>query len=110
MKLPYSKLDLQIALLTAITKLEKYEEEKNNIENILNNEFPGLNTPAQVNKATAEHFGISLTDLINSPNYEKLTDEYKTYVSHKIIDILKDKVKLTDKEARAIILFGLDLL
>lgn len=102
MECPYDKITLQIALITASKKFEEYEKAngegyKDEIVNSLATENKSLNI------AVAEHNGITVDQLINSPNYQLLKTEYMNDLMLKFMSSLKLKINLTDKEAWAIL-------
>ncbi len=108
-KVPYTKLELRTALHALcidesteelVDKVNKKFKEKHNIV---------LENKSELNKQVAENNGITVIDLINSPNYDRLTDEFKFDMLHSMVDILIEE-GLNNKEAWALITLGLGLL
>jgi len=103
---PYDKITLQIALLGLETKMADdtlAEKINSRLSDFL------IDDKAVLNKKIAEHNGIEVIDLINSPNYETLTQEFSKTLIHKAIDILKEET-FTDKEAWALVAIGTGIL
>jgi len=72
MRVPYPKDQLLLAMASVDEKLFSDPESiQDSLGEILNVEQPSLNLQA------AEHNGISVLDLINSPNYETLIKRYQ---------------------------------
>jgi len=61
-----------------------------------------LNDKVALNKAVAEHNGISVADLINSPNMEKLIGGYQMHLvitgSKTVVDWLQEKLEDCSEE------------
>lgn len=103
MNCPYDKTTLMIGVLGANRKLEEYE--KKNGEGSAKKKFeeysylfvPETNT--DVNKAVAESNGITVGQLINSPNYSTLKNEHAFMMVRKAMNVLKEEFGLDDKEA-----------
>lgn len=102
MACPYHRLELLVALSTAVKKVEKISEEQG--EEFINKEIPQLPEPAELNKVVAERNGISVEALIASPNYKVLKQEYMESVFSELRMKLQEKFGLTDKESWAIFL------
>lgn len=105
MNVPYDKLSLQVAMLSAGNKLVAYEAA--NGEGSLEAKITalGLQSPpsgAELNAQTAAHHGITVPELIGSPNYARLKEEYGEHMTLKVIDAMKDAFGLEDKEAWAV--------
>ncbi len=105
-KIPYSEIELKIALLGIDeAKFKEIGEElKKELETI------GPNNQAELNQKTAEYHGITLETLINSPNYGKLCEKYQEYVFEIIIKKLTNSPGLTKKQAWGVVAAGLGLL
>lgn len=100
---PYDEMTLKIALISAGSKLD----EEGLQEKLLENLAPySPETPADLNKKIAEHHGISLLDLINSPNFISLKDDYLLHHLALIRKIYKD-FGFDDKEAWALMCLSL---
>lgn len=98
--LPYSQLELTIALSGAAKIMEGKEEEVDKKLDALKLKFSTDNKM----KATADFIGISLTDLINSPNMNSLINHYEAYQRGCILDVLTD-LGLSKKEAWAVFIY-----
>lgn len=103
-RLPYTELELRISLLGLDEEILNEE-----LNEKLNNKFGSLNDKADLNKKIAEHNGISVKDLIDSPNYKTLHEEYIDSVTHQVIKELTN-AGLEDKQAWALVAIGSGLL
>lgn len=104
-KIPYSSMELRVALLN-------FDENKFSEDKIkeLKSEFEDLSNDKDQNKRVAEYHGISVEQLINSPNYKVLCEEYGESIIYEFVKKLKEKFETTDKEAWALVLYCLELL
>ncbi len=103
--LPYTKLDLLVALKTAEPLIDKLTEKGDLLEPL-----PGdTDDPKEQKKAIAEHHGITLMELINSPNYEKLVDEFAEWGTKQYIKRLEG-MGFDHKQSCAILAVGSNLL
>jgi len=103
---PYDQLTLKLALLGLETKMEDTslaEKINDRLSDFL------VDDKAELNKRIAKHNGIEVTDLINSPNYKTLMEEYSQKLMMQAIDILKEE-SFTDKEAWALLAIGTGIL
>lgn len=99
---PYTKLQLLVAGMSASSKMNALGEEViDDLANRLNAISSG--DPAEFNKAVAASNGITVLDLINSPNMALMQDDHRERCLHKAVDILKS-LGFTDEEAWAIML------
>jgi hypothetical protein len=92
-KIPYTKTELVLAAITASSKIEEKQEElvkRLNEISIVNN--------GNVNEAVAKHNGITVLDLINSPNMQLLIEQWYSHNMEQAVKILKD-YGLTEVEA-----------
>jgi phosphoribosylaminoimidazole (AIR) synthetase len=97
--IPYSKFELSLALISASELIEaKQEEIRQKLETIVKVE------PENKMKAVADFTGISLNDLINSPNMDKLVKRFDDYNLNQVVTILKE-AGLSDKEAWAVFIY-----
>ena len=96
--IPYSKFELTFALGTAGDILEPKQKELTEKVNAIAAE------PENKMKAVAEFIGISLNDLINSPNMDKLIQQFDDYKRDQVMIILKE-LGLSDKEAWAVFVY-----
>ena len=63
----------------------------------------GLNSDKSLNIMVAEHNGIEVLELINSPNYDKIITEFKKQYWHTFVTTVVSETTLTRKEAYAIL-------
>jgi hypothetical protein len=105
-KIPYDALTLQVAVATMDEEKVKDESLLVKIQELTN----CFNDKSTLNKAIAIDNGISVIDLINSPNYTLLKDNYSWEQVNKIVDFLVKEKGWEDKEAWGIIAYGLGLL
>ena len=87
--------------------MEKITEKK---VDELRDEFP---VPPEgksgLDNAIAKHYGISVEKLTSSPNYNTLCQEYEEDIIQQLAKKLVEKFGITDKEAWALIVYGLGL-
>lgn len=102
MDCPYDEMTLKIALITASSKFEAFEKANGTA---YRDEIVGslATENKSINAAVAEHHGIAVEQLINSPNYQLLKTEYMNGLMLKFMESLKLKLNLTDKEAWAML-------
>lgn len=95
-EIPYTDFELKLALFGVQNSEERIKE----ISEHLKKDIPS--TPAQKHKCIADHYGISVLDLINSPNFEILVQKFEL---SKIFEFKQKMVEggFTEKEAWAII-------
>jgi hypothetical protein len=110
MKLPYSKFALIEALVSVSKKVpdKKMEETFKEIEKELDDKLPS-NT-ISVNSLVAKHNNISIETLTNSPNLQALQSQYQEFLYISVANKIQEKLKITEKEAWAIITVKLNLL
>lgn len=101
LKCPYSELELNIAMLKLNNSLteEMADEIATEVENILGKR---ATTPAEFNLAVAKHNGITLEQLVNSPNMEYLVTSFRQYAVNTIFSVLRRK-GLSELEVWAVI-------
>ena len=90
LKVPYTKNELLLAVVTAATKLEnlsseKQEELRDSIDGVCEMDQDG-----NVNKAVANYNGISVQDLINSPNMAFLIQQWRMVHLNKAVNVMKN--------------------
>jgi len=95
---PYNQFDLTLANLSAVSKL--YDE---TVQQKISDEFKCITDIQNLNEEVAKYHGISIKDLIDSPNLITLIELYKESMFHKGIAIF-EKYGLTNQEAYAIML------
>lgn len=101
---PYDDLEINIAALGLNNKLEVIDAMLNDPEFTV--KFSAPASKADLNKDIANFQGISISELINSPNYNTLVEEYKNSEVHRLLEYLKSK-GFSDKEAWAFLVLGL---
>ena len=107
MKIPYSALELKVALLGIDSKIINDEKDEKFAEKI--SSFVPKNKN-DLNKKIAEYNGVGVMDLINSPNYTILCNEYKEAVVKDLVRKVKDEFNLTSKQAWAFFACSIGLL
>jgi predicted esterase YcpF (UPF0227 family) len=98
LNLPYTKMELMLACITAMPKVEEHAIE---LEGRLN-QLHDIDK-VSINEAVAMQNGISMLDLINSPNMAYLVEQYKSDRMHEAVKIFVE-FGLTEKEAWACLL------
>lgn len=104
---PYSALELQMAMISAANKFEAYEKEHG--EASVTKQLaalpgmPAAKSRAEYNQIVADHHGISVDVLVNSPNYEKLQSEHTESIVGHTIRFLETTFGFDNKEAWAIV-------
>lgn len=96
---PYDELTLKIALMGASKKLEVDGLQERILEKISS---ISSKTMSEFNQAVAEYHGISVLDLINSPNYESLKGEFGNHNISRLVSIYKEE-GFDDKESWALV-------
>lgn len=100
-KSPYDFMTLQIASLSMIRKVQEYlvihgEEKANTVIDEVMEHAP---TPAKI----AAFVGVSLDNLVASPNYEKFKEEYMHKAINAVVTSLQEEMKLDEKEVWALL-------
>ena len=106
-KIPYNKLELTIALSGISENDKDFIKKLTKIKDDLLKKMPG--SKKERNKLIAEENGISVKDLLNSPNYELLGSQYEERIFNDFRNRIKDDLNLTEKQSWAIVAvaFGL---
>lgn len=105
MKCPYSHLELMAAVLT----ISEDFTEKNNDEIVSRMNALVGNKEATLearNHEAAKVHGISVDTLINSPNYDKLMEEFEWDLVNRGIKVLEE-LGLDNKQAWGFMLYGI---
>lgn len=97
-QVPYNQFDLTLANLSALSKLTDEDLQKKIME-----EFEPIIDTNNLNEKVAKFHGISVKDLIDSPNLTTLIELYKEHTFSEGIKIF-EKYGLTHKEAFAVML------
>jgi len=105
MEILYTKFELLTALLagglSGLSK-EKFDEQLAEIEAELVAEF-SVADRKEFNQRVAEHAGVGVESLVNSPNYELLCDEYGKDIFQKLVKKMVEKMGITEIVAWAMI-------
>lgn len=99
MKIPYHDLELRLALVEIDAKIT--EEAMDKIGEFIQDILP--QAKVDMNKLVAEANGISVVDLINSVNYEKLKEEYVDDAFDKLVVKIQEIIECDAKAAWAIV-------
>ena len=100
---PYSREELKLALLGMdMTKLESGEIADNINKAFIECEF--LTSKGSSKESISKYHGITIKDLINSPNYSTLVDEYVGSQIRQVISIFKEQGGFSNKEAWGLII------
>ena len=95
---PHSELELHVAALGLIEKLKDKETQQAILNAGDEHKTVGTDTAKNRKEQAAEYHGITVKDLIDSPNYEKLIKEFVTHTCRKLMSSFKSH-GFTDKEA-----------
>ena len=102
-KIPYTDLELSLAGITASKKFEeKSEEELDAIQQKIEGSILLKNNVSKL-QSIADHFGIPLEMLVNSPNYKTMTEQYESHLLLETKNIIQAEFDLTDVESWAIL-------
>ena len=99
MNCPYDEITLKVALIGLNSKMEDESlaiRVKERMSEFL------ITDKSELNKKIAEHNGVGVLDIINSPNYITLKEEFSKTLLLKTIEVLKEET-FSDTEAWAII-------
>jgi len=99
-KCPYNAFDLRMASMSLTD--EKIKEAVEGLDDALEEQFK-TNEPTILDRVAAYH-GISKKDLIDSPNYQILCDQYSTNLFSATRAFIARKDDLTDKQAWFIVM------
>lgn len=103
--IPYNKIELSLALLA----LNDVDEELL-VKTAEKLKPLGEKTQKEINKEVAEDNGITVAELIASPNFEKLISNFEEKKIKAIQKTLMEDLGITDKQAWAVIAAGMGLL
>lgn len=96
-KVPYSKTELLLAAITACSKIEENSEEiAAKLKKVSDEDI-------SLNESVAKHNGISVLDLINSPNMPYLVEQWRAHCMEQALLVFKE-YGLTEKEAWSCVL------
>jgi len=107
--IPYTDIEIKIALLRLGQRMDSKEFEDKLDAFTPEKVAPDLMDKKALNKAIAESNGISVKDLINSPNYGTLKDEYTFGRIRDVIKLMESNLGLANDEAWAIMAAGIGL-
>ena len=105
--IPYDAIELRLALMNIPEDLldeEKTREVREGFEKRL------PKNQSEKNKLVAAAHGITVLDLINSPNYKILVEDYAHGILRDLVGILKEKFGATDVQAWALIAVSIGLI
>ena len=105
MNCPYTKMELMIALISVEGKLEGKDDK---LQEALVAIAPEVTTKAGLNVAISEYNGITVQQLIDSPNYKVLVEEYQDNKVCMAISMLERDFGMSNKEAWAMMVAGTD--
>ena len=115
MKCPYNRFEILTARLTLNQKLEKnYPGEKGDeelaemFESLVANEFADLGnmTPAEEKLKIAEAQGITVQQLVDSPNYQAFKEEWMESNTLRVMKTIQETLNTTDVEAWAFMIMA----
>jgi len=106
LKVPYDEVTLKKSLGGASAKLEVAGLQEGILERITKTT---AQSQAEFNRFVSEFHGIGVSDLVNSPNYEKLKEDYGVHHVSQIHRIYLES-GFTDIESWALICVGFDKL
>lgn len=103
---PYNKTDLLLAINNINNKFYEKADEIGDIlgEWCIKYGMSNKNTQLDLNKIIAKNNGISVSELINSPNMDFLVKQHHDNFVSDLIQKLKNDFNFTDKEAWSIIM------
>jgi hypothetical protein len=104
--IPYSQLELDIALLGVSNTLEDAVATEAMEEIVTFFEQKTGKTQAERNSKIAEFHGISVLDLINSPNLNILVEMFQESRTLEMKTVIMEKLGVSDKESWAIITYA----
>lgn len=110
MNIPYNKMELVLALYGIEQRISDEELDRvgKEIKAKLEEKLPDEKT--SINVLIAKQNGISVEEVINSPNLKLLQAQYYESIYSFALTELQEKMKLTEKEAYAILAELLGLL
>ncbi|RJQ28063.1 hypothetical protein C4565_04215 [Candidatus Parcubacteria bacterium] len=110
MNIPYDKMELVLALYGIEQRMsdEEFNKVGEEIKAKLEEKLP--NEETSINILIAKQNGISIEELISSPNLKLLQAQYYESIYSFVLMELQEKMKLTKKEAYAILAELLGLL
>lgn len=107
MKIPYSEVELRIALATLAQDEQRLRRMNETVEKLKKRKTkiwdPKIKNKREFNKKTAEFHGIALKTLMHSKNYKTLCDEYYTHLYEKMAKKIMQVFTFTHKEVWALI-------
>lgn len=107
MEVPYTRIDLTIAMISAGRKLEAFEiaHGVDAVEKVMSNIMKDFQQdPYTDNPGAAAFHGVTVETLVDSPNYETLKKEFAASVVKRLIGALTKEFGIEDKEAWALML------
>lgn len=104
MKIPYNELDIMVASIGLEGKLDAISKELGGEDKVLAVLVSAVGNITNDNFTAkcAEHYGVTPADLINSPNYSTLKEDFEQVSVGTIIKNIETGLKLTNVEAWAL--------
>ena len=106
LKIPYTLWDLRMAMISLDES--KFDEKK--LKEVEDEFETPSNDKKDLNKQIADHHGISVEKLTDSPNYKVLCQEFQEHKIYQFVNILISKLEITEKEAWALVAHFLGIL
>jgi hypothetical protein len=107
---PYTETEIRLALLRLGKRMESKEFEDKLDAFTPEKIAPDLMDKKSLNIAIAESNGISVKDLIDSPNYEALKSEYTLGRLSDVVALMESDLGIANDEAWAIMALGIGLI
>lgn len=103
MKVTYTKLELKIALASISNQqLDSISAKELEVKKFVGDDYLcPANDGAKKMALTAKHHGITVSELINSPNLEVLQSQYLSACTERMVKALEEVAGLTRKQAKA---------
>jgi len=102
--IPYNKLELTNAINEYVDRVG--EEVLDDITNMITDIIPNNISDKQINIMVAEYHGIILSELLASPNMQKLSEMWSEFQLDRVYNELIN-IGMTDIESTALIYFSL---
>ncbi|TSC83265.1 MAG: hypothetical protein G01um101419_95 [Parcubacteria group bacterium Gr01-1014_19] len=109
MEIPYNEWELKMALCGVPKEMGDGESEK--VKKLLAEiERQVPDSKKELNQKVAEANGITVKDLIDSPNYKVLIQDHLSQATRNLVEEMKKEFNITDIQAWAVIAAGLRLI
>ncbi|MEK7640809.1 MAG: hypothetical protein AAB389_02335 [Patescibacteria group bacterium] len=109
MEIPYSKRQLELAIVGVPKEIGDEENEK---VKKLRTEFESRmpKTKKEFNQKVADDNGITVKQLIDCPNYALLCQDYGDRMRRDLVEAMKKEFNITDIQAWSVIAAGMGLI